>query len=141
MTQWFDIRCPTLRILAYALQDSAFPRLQGCVVLAVIDTPSKEKAMQRGAYAARAGIPLPQSLRSHGLLNVNSEAYDELRSFVNASQESATVVANVFEHLVKTTCSVHEDEESLHALTVVLATECARLRKRLDALESPGGDA
>ena len=139
MTQWFDIRCPTLRILAYALQDSAFPRLQGCVELAAVDTPSKEKARQRGAYVARAGIPLPQSLRAHGFLNVNSSAYDELRDFVKASQTSAAVVANVFEHLAKTTVTV--DNGSLHALTVVLATECARLRKRLDAIERPGGDA
>ena len=139
MTQWFDIRCPALRILAYALQDSAFPRLQGCVELAAVDTPSKEKTLQRAAYAERAGIHLPQSLRRHGLLNVNSNAYDELRDFVKASQTSAAVVANVFEHLVKTTGSV--DAGSLHALTVALATECARLRKRLDAIERPGGDA
>lgn len=139
MTQWFDIRCPALRILAYALQDSAFPHLQGCIALAAVDTPSKEKTIQRSAYAERAGIQLPQSLRAHGLLNVNSNAYDELRGFVNASPESATVVANVFEHLVKKTCSVNDG--SLHALTVVLATECARLRKRLDAIEKPGGDA
>ena len=133
--RWSDIRCPVLRILAYALQAFA---VELAVVLAVIDTPSKEKTIQRGAYADRAGIPLPKSLRAHGLLNVNSNAYDELRDFVNASPESRAVVANVFEHLVKTTGSV--DDGSLHALTVALATECARLRKRIDALESPGGD-
>lgn len=138
MTQWFDIRCPALRILAYALKDSAFPHLQGCVELAVVDTPSKEKSIKRGAYAERAGIRLPQSLRAHGFLNVNSKAYDELHDLVNASPASATVVANVFEHLAKTTVTV--DNGSLHALTVVLATECARLRNRLDAIEKPGGD-
>lgn len=136
--RWFDIRCPTLRLLAYALQDSAFPHIQGCVELAAVDTPSKEKTIKRSAYADYAGIPLPQALRNHGLLNVNSNAYDDLRDFVNASPESATVVANVFEHLVKTTGSV--DDESLYDLTVVLATECARLRKRLDAIDPPCGD-
>ena len=139
--RWFDIRCPTLRLLAYALQDSAFPHIQGCVELAAVDTPSKEKTIKRSAYADYAGIPLPQALRNHGLLNVNSEVYDELRGYVNASPESAAAVANVFERLVKTTGSVEGDEEALYALTVVLAAECARLRKRLDAIEKPGGDA